>query len=149
MSKALIAIGADHRGYALKGQLIRWLEQNGYAPKDLGAHGPERCDALDYAQALAAAFKSSSIQIGILICGSGQAMTMAANRYRQLRAALCGDTVMAKTAREHNDANVLVLGADFTPWDEALNILEAFLATQCLGGKYAERRDALTALGGL
>ena len=149
MSKTVIPIGADHRGYALKAQLIGWLEQNGYAPKDLGAHGAERCDALDYAEALAADFKSSPVQFGILICGSGQAMSMAANRHRPLRAALCGGVAMAKTAREHNDANVLVLGADFTPRDEALKTLEVFLATAFLDGKYAERRDALTALGGL
>jgi ribose 5-phosphate isomerase B len=149
MSKAVIPIGADHRGYALKAQLIGWLEQNGYAPKDLGAHGPERCDALDYAKALATDFKSGAIQFGVLICGSGQAMAMTANRHRQVRAALCGGAPMAKTAREHNDANVLVLGADFTPPDEAVKILRTFLDTKFLGGKYAERRDALTALGGL
>ena len=149
MSKTAIPIGADHRGYALKAQFIDWLEQNGYAPKDLGAHGTERCDALDYAQRLAAEFQSNAIQCGILICGSGQAMTMAANRYQRLRAALCGSVAMAKTTREHNDANVLVLGADFTSHDEALKILRVFLATEFLGGRYAERRDALTASGGL
>jgi ribose 5-phosphate isomerase B len=149
MSKAVIPIGADHRGYALKAQCISWLEQNGYASKDIGAHGPERCDALDYTQALAAEFKSNPAQSGILICGSGQAMAMTANRHQHLRAALCGSVAMAKTAREHNDANVLVLGADFTSPDEALKILQAFLDTKFLDGKYAERRDALTALGGL
>jgi ribose 5-phosphate isomerase B len=147
--KTVIPIGADHRGYALKSELVSWLEQKGYTPKDLGAHGSERCDALDYAKALAADFKANATQFGILICGSGQAMTMTANRHQQLRAALCGDVAMAKTAREHNDANVLVLGADFTPPDEALKILQTFLDTECLGGRYAERRDALTALGGL
>jgi len=149
MSKPLIPIGADHRGYALKAQLIGWLEQNGYAPKDLGAHSTERCDALDYAGALAAELKSNPAQGGILICGSGQAMTMTANRFQHLRAALCGSVAMAKTTREHNDANVLVLGADFTPPDEALKILQTFLETNFLGGRYAERRDGLTALGGL
>jgi len=149
MSKTVIPIGADHRGYALKAQCIGWLEQNGYVPKDLGAHGPERCDALDYAKALAADFTSNPVQSGILICGSGQAMAMTANRHQHVRAALCGSVAMAKTAREHNDANVLVLGADFTPQDEALKILQTFLDTEFLGGRYAERRDALTALGGL
>jgi ribose 5-phosphate isomerase B len=149
MIKTVVPIGADHRGYALKAHLIGWLEQNGYAPEDLGAHGPERCDALDYAKALAADFKSNPVQFGILVCGSGQAMAMTANRHQHLRAALCGSGAMAKTAREHNDANVLVLGADFTSPDEALKILQAFLDTKFLDGKYAERRDALTALGGL
>jgi ribose 5-phosphate isomerase B len=76
-------------------------------------------------------------------------MAMAANRHQHLRAALCGDVAMARTAREHNDANVLVLGADFTSPDEAPKIVRTFLDTSFLGGKYAERRDALTALGGL
>ncbi len=149
MSKSLIPIGADHRGFALKARFITWLEQNGHAVKDLGAHSAERCDALDFARSLAAELRSDSIQFGILICGSGQAMAMTANRYQHLRAALCDSAAMAKTTREHNDANVLVLGTDFTPQDEALTILQAFLETKFVGGKYAERRDALTALGGL
>jgi ribose 5-phosphate isomerase B len=149
MSKPIIPIGADHRGYALKAQITAWLEHNGYVPKDLGAHSPQRCDALDYAKKLAAEFQSTPSQFGILICGSGQAMTMTANRYRHLRAALCGSVEMARTTREHNDANVLVLGADFTPSDEALKILRTFVETEFVGGRYAERRDALTVLGGL
>lgn len=149
MSKTVIPIGADHRGYALKVQFIRWLEQNGYAAQDLGTRSMKRCDALDYAKRLAAELKSNSAQSGILICGSGQAMTMTANRYQHLRAALCGSVAMAKTSREHNDANVLVLGADFTPQDEALKILQTFLDTKFLGDHYVARRDALTALGGL
>jgi ribose 5-phosphate isomerase B len=149
MSKKVIAIGADHRGFALKAQFLGWLEQCGYTPKDLGTHSTQRCDALDYAKKMAAEFQSTSIQIGILICGSGQAMAMTANRYQLLRAGLCGSVAMAKTTREHNDANVLVLGADFTPRAEALKILETFLDTNFLGGRYAERRDALTALDGL
>ena len=149
MSKTVIPIGADHRGYALKAQCVSWLAQSGFAPNDLGTHGAERCDALVYARKLAAEFNSGSIQFGILICGSGQAMTMTANRYQHLRAALCSSVAMAKTTREHNDANVLVLAADFTPQDEALAILQTFLDTKFLGGRYAERRDALTALGGL
>ena len=149
MNKTVIPIGADHRGYALKAEFISWLEKNGYSPKDLGTHSTERCDALGYAEKLAAEFRSYSIQFGILICGSGQAMTMTANRYQHLRAALCGSVALAKNTREHNDANVLVLGADFTPQDEALKILQTFLDTKFLDGRYTERRDALTALGGL
>lgn len=149
MSKAVVLLGADHRGYALKLRLAGWLEKNGYLPKDLGAHGPERCDALDYAKALVSELGASSAGFGVLVCGSGQAMAMAANRHQRSRAALCASEVMARTAREHNDANVLVLGADFTSEDEALEILRAFLTTDFLGGRYGERRDALTALGGL
>lgn len=149
MSKAVIPIGADHRGYALKVQCISWLEQNGYAAKDLGTHGAERCDALEYARKLAAEFETGSVRCGVLICGSGQAMTMAANRFQHLRAALCGDVAMVRATREHNDANVLVVGADFTPQDQAMKLLRTFLDTRFLGGRYAERRDALMAWGGL
>jgi ribose 5-phosphate isomerase B len=149
MTKPVVPIGSDHRGFSLKAQVVSWLEQNGYAPKDLGPHSAERCDALDYAKEMAAEFHSGDVQMGVLICGSGQAMAMTANRYGKLRAALCDSVAMARTTREHNDANVLALGADFTSPDEALKILETFLKTECLGGRYAERRDALTALGGL
>ena len=149
MTKPVVPIGSDHRGFSLKAQLVGWLEQNGYAPRDLGAHSAERCDALDYARQMASAFNLGNVKTGVLICGSGQAMAMTANRYNNLRAALCDSVAMAKTTREHNDANVLALGADFTSPDEALKILETFLKTECLGGRYAQRRDALTALGGL
>ncbi|MFY9287307.1 MAG: RpiB/LacA/LacB family sugar-phosphate isomerase [Alphaproteobacteria bacterium] len=147
--KTTISIGADHRGFPLKAQFIDWLKQHGYEPKDLGTHSAERCDALTYARKLAEDLKSNPNQFGVLICGSGQAMAMTANRYKNIRAALCGSVEMAKTTREHNDANVLAIGADFTKADEALKILEVFLTTEFLGGRYAERRDALTALGGL
>jgi ribose 5-phosphate isomerase B len=146
VSRPVIPIGADHRGFTLKARCIGWLEQNGYAPKDLGAYSEARCDALDYARALAAELHTNAAGFGVLICGSGQAMTMTANRYPHLRAALCGGEAMARTTRQHNDANVLVLGADFTAADEALDILRTFLHTAFLGGRYAERRDALSAL---
>ncbi len=149
MTKPVVPIGSDHRGFSLKAQFIGWLEQNGYAPQDLGADSAERCDALDYAKKMATEFNAGNVKVGVLICGSGQAMAMTANRYKKLRAALCDSVAMAKTTREHNDANVLALGADFTSPDEALKILETFLKTEFLGGRYAERRDALTALGGL
>jgi ribose 5-phosphate isomerase B len=149
MAQLVIPIGADHRGYALKAQVVAWLEGAGHAVRDVGAHSDARCDALDHARALAAEMAARPGGFGVLICGSGQAMTMTANRYRHLRAALCGSEAMARTTRQHNDANVLVLGADFTPPDEALAIVRTFLETPHLGGKYAERRDALTALGGL
>lgn len=147
--KKIIPIGADHRGFPLKAQFITWLKEHGYEPKDVGTHTAERCDALDYAKKLAGELKAGNADIGILMCGSGQAMAMTANRYKNIRAALCNSVEMAKTTREHNDANVLVIGADFTKPDEALKILEVFLTTEFLGGRYAERRDALTALGGL
>jgi ribose 5-phosphate isomerase B len=149
MEKPVIPIGADHRGYKLKSLLVAWLRAQGYEARDLGTHSEDRCDAFDFARKLAEAFQSTGVQSGVLICGTGQAMAMTANRYRNIRAALCANAEMAKLTREHNDANVLVLGADFLSPDAAVQCLETFLNTKFLGGRYAERRDKLTALGGL
>jgi ribose 5-phosphate isomerase B len=149
MARNIIPIGADHRGFALKTSLVAWLISHGFEAKDLGAHSAERCDALDFATKMAHEFGSGAAQFGVLICGTGQAMAMTANRYKRLRAALCTSAEMARLAREHNDANVLALGADITPPDAALQILEVFLKTQALGGRYAERRERLAALDGL
>jgi ribose 5-phosphate isomerase B len=149
MANLIISIGADHRGLALKTGFVTWLNTHGFEAKDLGTHGVDRCDALDVAKAMAEDFNANAPRFGVLICGTGQAMAMTANRYAKLRAALCTNAEMARLAREHNDANVLALGADITPPDAALEILEVFLGTKALGGRYAERRDRLTALGGL
>lgn len=149
MSRTVIPVGADHRGFALKASVVAWLAAHGHQPMDLGTHSADRCDALDYAKRLAAEIKAGHAATGVLICGSGQAMAMAANRHQALRAALCASPEMARTTREHNDANVLVLGADFTPPEIVLECLATFLSTAFLGGRYADRRDALTALGGL
>lgn len=144
-----VLIAADHRGVQLKTQCVAWLREHGHAPKDLGTNSTERCDALDFAKKLAEGFKANPNQFGVLICGTGQAMAMTANRYRNIRAALCTNVEMARLAREHNDANVLALGADITDAATALKCLEVFLMTPFLGGRYAERRDRLTELGGL
>ena len=117
--------------------------------RDLGTDSDARCDALDYASAMADQFKSNLIQSGVLICGSGQAMAMTANRYQALRAALCTDSTMVRLAREHNDANVLVLGADIIGEAVAMECLSVFLSTDFLGDRYTARRDRLTGLGGL
>ena len=145
----IIRVAADHRGFPLKARLLAWLEEKGFAPKDLGTNSDERCDAFEFAKKLAGELKIHPEQRGILICGSGQAMAMTANRYRHIRAALCTETTSACLSREHNDANVLVLGADIMKPETAFECIEVFLNTKFLGGRYAERRDRLTTLGGL
>jgi ribose 5-phosphate isomerase B len=144
-----VLLASDHRGFGLKSRLQEWLSAQGYRPRDLGAHSHERCDAGDFAQSMAQGLGPGAGQFGVLICATGQAMAMTANRHRHIRAALCSLPDVARLAREHNDANVLVLGADFISEEIAQQCLEAFLKTQFLGGRYAERRDKLTALGGL
>lgn len=144
-----IPIAADHRGFSLKAICVEWLRDNGHAPKDMGTSSEERCDAFDFARAMATELSTKAAPFGILICGTGHAMAMTANRYRHIRAAHCTDVTMARLAREHNDANILVLGSEIVGPGVALDCLATFIKTPFLGGRYAERRDRLTALGGL
>ena len=149
MSDKIVFLASDHRGVGLKTKLSAWLDEQGYAVRDLGTQGTERCDAGDFAVKLAEALRGTPAAHGVLICGTGQAMTMTANRYRHIRAALCAEPTTARLTREHNDANVLVLGADVTGAAVAMDCLQAFLKTAFLGGRYTERRDKLTALSGI
>lgn len=145
----IIPIASDHRGFALKVKCVEWLAGHGYAPNDLGTNSEARCDASDFAEKLVREIGHAPGRFGVLICGTGQAMAMTANRFRNIRAALCTTMEMVNAAREHNDANVLVIGADFTDENTALQYIQAFLAIQTLGGHYAERRAKIDKLGGL
>ncbi len=149
MNENVIYIASDHRGFPLKALFIDWLQSNGFTPRDLGPDQPSRCDASRYAVKLAAALKDDPNARGVLICGTGQAMAMTANRYQHIRAALCTNTTMARLAREHNNANVLALGAAITGDEAAFDCLKTFLTTAFLEGRYAERCQILTDLGGL
>src|SRR4051812_128 len=122
-----VAIASDHRGVALKARLKAWLLANGYEVTDCGAHAAARVDALDYALQLVGEIKSSRSDFAVGICGSGQMMAITANRFPFMRATLLHTVEEAVPAREHGDANMLVLGADVT--DEAT--AEAILRT-CL-----------------
>jgi len=149
MTHQTIAIASDHRGLHLKSLFSLRLEELGHTVVDYGTHDENSCDAGDFAQRVAIDLRDHPQHIGILICGSGQAMTMTANRYHHVRAALCFNTTMARLAREHNDANVLVLGAHIVGQEVAMDCLETFLTTKFLEGRFTARRDKLTAMGGL
>jgi len=149
MKPTTIYIASDHRGFRLKEAFGQKLREMGLTLHDLGPEGEARCDASRFAVKLAEALQKDATARGILICGSGQAMAMTANRYKHLRAALCANATVTRLAREHNDANVLVLGADIIGVAVAQDCLDAFLATEFHGGRYAERRDYLTGLGGI
>lgn len=139
-----ISIATDHRGVALKARLKAWLLARGYAVTDCGTDGAaERVDALDYAVRLAAEIKAGRSDFAVGICGSGQMMAISANRFPFVRATLLHTVEESAPAREHGDANVLVLGADVTSGDDAERILEIFLSTAAVGGRYAERRERL------
>lgn len=134
-----IAIASDHAGFALKGVLKLELESLGYAPLDLGTHDTASVDYPDYADKLAQAIKAGKAARGVLVCGTGIGISIAANRHREIRAALCQDVTTARLSREHNDANVLVLGGRIVGEEVARECLKAFLATPFAGGRHVGR----------
>jgi ribose 5-phosphate isomerase B len=142
-----IAIAADHRGVALKARLKTWLSAHEYAVSDLGVESDtERVDAMDYAVALVAEIKHGRSDFAIGICGSGQMMAMTANRFSIIRATLVHSPIEASWARQHGDANMLVLGADTIDAATAEQAVGVFLTTTVLGDRYAERRERLARL---
>ncbi|MDD3029194.1 MAG: ribose 5-phosphate isomerase B [Alphaproteobacteria bacterium] len=149
MSQKTVSLGSDHRGFPLKSLFINALKEKGFQIVDVGPFSDARCDAGDFAQKLALDLREHPDHYGVLICGTGQVMAMTANRYRHIRAALCTNTTMVRLARQHNNANVLVLGAHIIGQEVALDCLDVFMTTDFLGDRYAARCDKLTSLGGL
>lgn len=125
----MIAIGSDHGGYELKQEVIAYLEEQGCAYRDYGCETKESCDYPVYAKRVAEAVVSGECEKGILICGTGIGISIAANKIKGVRAALCHDTFSAQATREHNDANVLAMGARVIGPGLALKIVETFLNT--------------------
>jgi ribose 5-phosphate isomerase B len=143
MSGQKIVIASDHAGFDFKASLKDQLAGQGYEVIDLGTHGPESVDYPDFAAALADAIREGRAERGVLICGTGIGISIAANRHPGIRAALCHDTTGARLSRQHNDANVLVLGARVTGIETAVDCLAAFLATPFEGGRHSRRVDKL------
>ena len=132
---ATVALAADHAGFALKDALVELVRAAGLVPLDLGTHDATSVDYPDIADRLAAALASQ----GVLVCGTGIGIAIAANRHRHVRAAVCHDATTARLAREHNDANVLCLGARIVGGEVAADALRAFLATGFAGDRHARR----------
>ena len=135
----MIVIASDHAGYELKRQIAAALDGLGVPYRDLGVTDPSPTDYPDLAHAVAVEIASGRAERGVLICGTGIGMSMAANRHRGVRAALCHDTFTAEMARRHNDANVLCLGGRVLGAGVAAHILEKFLATDFEGGRHQRR----------
>jgi ribose 5-phosphate isomerase B len=125
----MIAIGSDHGGYELKLELINHLKERGSEVKDYGCDSPKSCDYPVYAKAVSEAVAAGECELGILICGTGIGMSMAANKVEGIRAAVCSDCFSAKATREHNNANVLCMGARTVGPGLALMIADIFLDT--------------------
>ncbi|MBX3251101.1 MAG: ribose 5-phosphate isomerase B [Myxococcales bacterium] len=131
--------GSDHAGRELRAHLVRWLEVNGHEVVDLGTHEEASTDYPDWAHAVCAEVLARPGTLGLLVCGTGLGMSMAANRHPGIRAALCGDTFSARMTRAHNDANVLCLGARVVGAGLAEDILAAFVEGSFEGGRHAGR----------
>lgn len=125
----MIAIGSDHGGYELKLEIIEHLKKKGIEVKDFGCDSDKSCDYPVYAKPVSEAVASGECELGILVCGTGIGMSLAANKVDGIRAALCGDCFSAKATREHNNANILCLGARTTGAGLALMIVDTFLDT--------------------
>ena len=138
-----IAIGCDHRGFKLKRKLMELLTEMGHTYHDFGSYDTNPVDYPDIASKVAGAVSRREFDRGILVCGTGIGMAIAANKFPGIRAALALDTFLARRAREHIDANVLSLSAEETPEEKAKEIVQAFLATEFEGGRHLRRIEKI------
>ncbi|MBO4832305.1 MAG: ribose 5-phosphate isomerase B [Oscillospiraceae bacterium] len=142
----MIALGCDHGGFALMQVIKSHLEELGLEYRDFGTYSAESCDYPVYAEAAARAVASGECDRGILVCGTGIGISMAANKVKGIRAALCSDCFSAEMTRRHNDANMLALGARVLGDGLALKIVDTFLTTGFDGGRHQRRIDLISAI---
>ncbi|SFU49731.1 ribose-5-phosphate isomerase [Clostridium sp. DSM 8431] len=139
-----IAIGADHGGFGLKEEIKKYLDENGYEVKDFGTYSTDSCDYPDYGLQVAEAVAAKEYEFGILICGTGIGIGIAANKVPGIRAALCSDTFSAHATREHNDANILTMGARVVGPGLALDIVKTFLNAKFEGDRHVRRLNKIS-----
>jgi ribose 5-phosphate isomerase B len=142
----VIALGADHAGFRLKEHLRAWLGDEGYTVVDTGTHDEQSVDYPDYAIAVGDAVVGGRAERGVLVCGTGIGISIAANKIPGVRAAVCADAYSARLSRAHNDSNILALGARILAPDAAVRVLETWLAAPFEGGRHQRRLDKVTAL---
>jgi ribose 5-phosphate isomerase B len=141
-----IAVACDHAGLLLKREIVAHLSARGVAFEDLGTNTPESVDYPDFAAAVARGVAEGTYRFGILVCGTGIGMSIAANKFAGIRAATCTGEFEARVARAHNDANILCLGGRVTGPGVAVGCVDLFLATEFEGGRHARRVAKITAL---
>ena len=141
-----VALGADHAGVELKDELKKWLMARGVTVNDVGTNSADSVDYPDYAALVSKDVASGAAERGVLVCGTGLGMAIAANKFHGIRAVPIVDEASARLSREHNDANVIALGARLTAPDEAKELLRIFLETEYAGGRHQRRIDKITAL---
>jgi len=135
----MIGLSSDHAGFDLKEFVKQILDSKGIAYKDFGTNSRESCDYPDFAHPLAEAVESGAVDCGIGICSSGNGIAMTLNKHPKIRAAICWDNEIARLARAHNDANILVMPGRFISHEEALRVVETFLNTSFEGGRHLRR----------
>lgn len=139
-----ISIGSDHGGYDLKEIIISFLKENGHEVVDAGCFNNASVDYPDFADKVCQSVRSNESEAGILICGTGIGMSIAANRYRDIRAALCHEAFTSRMSREHNNANILCLGARVIGVEIALDIVRVWVDTEFAAGRHQKRLDMLS-----
>jgi ribose 5-phosphate isomerase B len=139
-----IAVGADHRGLTLKSRLVALLQQQGHDISDEGTHTSESVDYPDFAALVASKVASGDVQRGILICGTGIGMQIAANKYPHVRAAVCHDELEAEMSRRHNDTNVLCLPGHLVGERRVDQLVSTWMATEFEGGRHARRIEKIS-----
>lgn len=144
MENISVVLGSDHAGFEMKEQVRQYLQSQGIKVEDIGCNSTESCDYPDFALAVGEAIRSGACQRGILVCGSGVGMAIAVNKVPGIRAANIFDPTIAGLAREHNNINVLTLGARFTDLAKAQEIIQKFLTTPFAGDRHAKRVDKIT-----
>ena len=146
MENKRIIMGSDHAGYNLKLKVKAHLESRGFEVVDVGTNTPESCNYTVYADALCKAISAGEADLGILVCGTGIGMSMAANKHKGIRAACCENTFSARMTRMHNDANVLCFGERVIGYGLACDMVDLFVDTPFEGGRHQARVDDLNAL---
>lgn len=139
MTKKIVAIACDHGGFDLKQVVKSYLAENGYEVMDLGCDSSESVDYPEYGHALGVVMDEGKADLGVVICGSGIGISIAANRHKSVRAALCLNGLMARLSRQHNNANVLALGARLIGPEIAIDCLDSFFNTEFEGGRHQIR----------
>ena len=141
MTKIRLAIGSDHGGLNLKSTLKNYISETreNIEVSDFGTHNSDSVDYPDFGQAVAKAVQENEVDLGILVCGTGIGMSIAANRHSHIRAALCSDEDMARLSRQHNNANVLVIGGRTTSLNLAKKIIDVFVSTEFEKGRHTKR----------
>lgn len=139
MKVKTIAIGCDHAGYPYKDAIVKMLDEKGYTVLDFGTHSLDSVDYPDFAHPTANSVESGEADLGILLCGSGNGVSITANKHQKIRAALCWQKEIAALARSHNDANMISLPVRFISESMALDMVATFITTEFEGGRHARR----------